>query len=70
MLGEQTLCAAVLGLTAVLNIGLNLALVPSYGLIGAATATAASLVAAALMNYAVVSWRLGIEVAVWRNLRS
>jgi O-antigen/teichoic acid export membrane protein len=68
MLGEQTLCAAVLGSTAVLNIALNLALVPSFGLAGAATATAASLVAAALMNYAVVSWRLGIEVAVWRNL--
>jgi len=69
MLGEHKLCAAVLLTTAVLNIALNLVLVPMFGLIGAATATSISLVAAALMNYAVVSWRLDIEIAIWRNLR-
>lgn len=66
MLGEQKMCALVLGSTAVLNVVLNLALVPAFGLIGAATATATSLVVGALMNYAVAGWRLGIEVAVWR----
>jgi O-antigen/teichoic acid export membrane protein len=69
MLGEHKLCAAVLFATAVLNIALNLVMVPAFGLIGAATATSASLVAAALMNYVVVSRRLGIELAIWRNLR-
>ena len=69
MLGQQRLCAAVLVATAVLNIGLNLALVPAFGLLGAATATSVSLVAGALMSYLAVSRRLQIDVAVWRNLR-
>jgi len=68
MLGEQRLCAAVLVATAVLNVALNFALVPAFGLLGAATATSVSLVTAALMNYLVVSWRLDIDIAVWRNL--
>lgn len=69
MLGEQRLCAVVLATTALLNVALNLALVPVFGLIGAATATSLSLVTAALLNYVVVSRRLEIDVAVWRNLR-
>jgi len=70
MLGQQRVCAAVLASTAVLNIALNLLLVPAFGLLGAATATSIALVAAALMNYLVVNRRLDIEVAVWRNLRN
>jgi O-antigen/teichoic acid export membrane protein len=69
MLGQQRLCAAVLVTTAVLNIGLNFALVPALGLLGAATATSISLVVAALLNYLAVNRRLEIDVAVWRNLR-
>jgi len=68
MLGEQRLCAAVLATSAVLNITLNFALVPAFGLLGAATATSTSLVVGALLSYAVASRRLGINVAVWRNL--
>jgi len=69
MLGEHKICAAVLFTTAVLNIALNLVLVPAFGLMGAATATSTSLVAAALMHYVVVGRRLEIDIAVWRNLR-
>lgn len=69
MLGQQKLCATVLVATAVLNIALNLALVPAFGLIGAACATSASLVAGALMSCVAVNRTLGIDVAVWRNLR-
>ena len=69
MLGQQRLCAAVLATTAVINVALNFALVPAFGLMGAATATSVSLVAAALLNYLAVSRTLGIDIAVWRNLR-
>jgi O-antigen/teichoic acid export membrane protein len=69
MLGEHKICAMVLVTTALLNIALNLVLVPMSGLIGAATATSISLVAAALMHYVVVWRRLDIDIAVWRNLR-
>lgn len=68
MLGEQVLCATVLGSSALLNIALNFALVPHFGMIGAASATAASLVTASLMNYVVVRRRLDIEIGIWRNV--
>lgn len=68
MLGEQALCATVLFASAVLNVALNFALVPHWGLVGAATATSISLVMAALMNSIVVWRRLEIEIAIWRNL--
>jgi O-antigen/teichoic acid export membrane protein len=68
MLGEQALCAVVLCSAAALNIVLNVMLVPAFGLTGAASATAASLVAVALENAVVVRRRLGIEIAIWKNL--
>jgi len=69
MLGEQKLCAAVLLTAAIVNIGLNVLLVPKFGLVGAASATATSLVLAALANAAVVWHRLDIEVAIWKNVK-
>jgi len=69
MLGEQVLCASVLMTTAIMNIALNFALVPAFGLMGAASATALSLVMAALMNYVVARRRLDIEIGIWKNLR-
>ena len=68
MLGEQALCATVLTASAALDIALNFALVPNYGLTGAAAATSISLMMAALMNSIVVWRRLEIEIAIWRNL--
>ena len=68
MLGEQALCATVLFAAAVLDVALNFALVPTYGLVGAATATSISLVMAATMNSIVVWRRLEIEIAIWKNL--
>lgn len=68
MLGEQALCATVLTASAMLDVALNFALVPNFGLIGAAIGTSISLMMAALMNSIVVWRRLEIEIAIWRNL--
>ncbi|MGL4396745.1 MAG: flippase [Hyphomicrobium sp.] len=68
MLGEQALCATVLTASALFNIAMNFALVPKFGLIGAATATSMALMMAALMNSVVVWRRLEIEIAIWKNL--
>ncbi len=68
MLGEHQICAAVLVVSALLNVALNFALVPPFGLIGAAVATSIALATAALMNYVVARRRLEIEIAIWRNL--
>ncbi len=69
MLGEQKACAAVLVATAVLNIVLNLIMVPWLGLIGAAMATSASLIVTALLQYMVALRRLGLDVAIWSTWR-
>ncbi len=68
MLGEQTLCAAVLVVTAVLNIALNFALVPRFGIIGAAIATSVALTVAAILNYLVARRRLELEISIFNNL--
>lgn len=68
MLGAERLCAALLVVTVLLNIILNLALVPAFGIIGAASATATSLAAAAAMAYFAVRSRLGFDVAIWNNI--
>lgn len=69
MLGEQSLCALVLAVSAVLDIALSFALVPVFGMIGAAIATSAALVTAALMNYVVARRRLELEISIWNSSR-
>jgi len=69
MLGEQSLCALVLAVSAVLDIALSVALVPVFGMIGAAMATSAALVTAALMNYVVARRRLELEISIWNSSR-
>lgn len=69
MLGEQRLCAALLTITAILNIVLNLLLVPYWGLIGAAAATSTALVAGALMSYLAARIRLKLDIAIWHNFK-
>ena len=69
MQGEQARCAAVMVTAAGLDIALNVILVPVYGLTGAALATAAALMTAAGLNAAVAKQRLGLNVAIWHNLR-
>ena len=68
MLGEQKLCAAVLVTSAVFSLLLNMLLVPTYGLIGAATATSLALMLAPVIHATVAKRRLGLDVAIWSNL--
>lgn len=68
MMGQQRACATVLLTTVAVNAALNVILVPRFGILGAASATASSLTFAALLNYAVARHRLGLDVAIWKNL--
>jgi len=69
MMGEQRACAKNLITTAILNIVLNLVLVPKFGLMGAAAATSTSLAFVATLNYIVARRRLALDIAIWQNLR-
>jgi O-antigen/teichoic acid export membrane protein len=68
MLGQQTACATVLVTTAILNVALNLMLVPVWGLTGAALSTATALATAAVANAVVARRTLGIDAVIWHNL--
>jgi O-antigen/teichoic acid export membrane protein len=65
MSGNQNVCALVYALTLALNVGLNLILIPQYGLWGAAIATTAAMCfEAAALSFTV--WRrLGIAMAIF-----
>jgi O-antigen/teichoic acid export membrane protein len=68
MLGQQRACAMILAATAVLDIVLNFTLVPYFGIMGAASATAVSLAFASILNYIVARRRLNLDVGIWSNL--
>ena len=65
MLGEQKTCAAVLFGSAGLNLALNFALIPAYGLMGAGVATAVSMAFGAVTMAVAVRMRLGLICRVW-----
>jgi O-antigen/teichoic acid export membrane protein len=69
-LGEQNRSALVAISAATLNVLLNYLLIPSFGLVGAATATTASLIAAAIANYVVARRRLGFGISIFENLQA
>ena len=67
MLGQQKICALVLFGSVGLNLALNFALVPSLGLMGAASATALSIAAAALLMLFAVRKKLGLNSFIWQR---
>lgn len=64
MAGQQRACAWVYGAAFTLNIVLNVVLIPRFGLMGAAAATAATLTMEALTLYVIVYRRLGISCSI------
>ncbi|WP_185681075.1 lipopolysaccharide biosynthesis protein [Parvibaculum sedimenti] len=64
MTGHQNVTSIVYGGAAALNIALNLILVPRFGLMGAASATAIALASASLCLFLIVRRRLGINAFV------
>ncbi|MCH8238472.1 MAG: polysaccharide biosynthesis C-terminal domain-containing protein [Proteobacteria bacterium] len=67
MLGEQKLCAFVLFGSAGINLALNFALIPAYGLMGAASATAFSMALGAICMAIAAHRRLGLNCFIWRR---
>jgi O-antigen/teichoic acid export membrane protein len=70
MAGQQKICAAVYTVTFLLNVALNVTLIPAYGLTGAAVATTTALVLEALVLYYVTYSRLGISCSIITALRA
>jgi len=64
MSGEHKICAVIYALALAANLGLNVTLIPAWGLIGAATATAAAMVIEAGLLHLTIRRRLGITMFV------
>jgi O-antigen/teichoic acid export membrane protein len=60
MSGEQKLCVGVYAVALAANLGFNVALIPAYGLTGAAFATAGAMVVEAVLLHLAVRSKLGI----------
>jgi O-antigen/teichoic acid export membrane protein len=63
MIGQQKICAAIYGTAFAVNLGLCLALIPHFGLFGAAAATASAVLTESALLFAVVRNRLGFRGA-------
>ncbi len=69
MTGHHAQCARTLAGAALLNVALNLALIPRFGLVGAATATAIAIFLSRLRLLRLVRTRLALEPSVWGLMR-
>ncbi len=69
MTGNQNATAIAYSCAAVLNVALNLVLVPRFGLEGAAASTAISIVFATAWLAVIVRRRLGITAFVFAGFR-
>jgi O-antigen/teichoic acid export membrane protein len=69
MAGQQSVCAAVYTATFVLSVVLNFALIPLFGLPGAAAATTLALIAETVALYWITATRLGIRCSIVTALR-
>jgi O-antigen/teichoic acid export membrane protein len=70
MLGEQRACAMVYAGAFAFNVVACIVLIPRFGVIGAAIATATALVAESVLLFWVTRRRLGIHAFVWRPARA
>ncbi len=69
MLGEERACAATCIVALVLNVGLNFILIPTFGIAGAAIATAASVATRSLILTYLTKRKLGLDIAFWMPAR-
>ena len=69
MAGQQGVCAAIYTGTFIVNVILNVTLIPLLGLKGAAIATSSSLVLETLALYAITVSRLGIRCSILTAMR-
>ena len=65
MAGQQKISAVVYTVTFALNVMLNIVLIPRFGLVGAASATALALVAETIALYTITVTRLGIHCSIF-----
>jgi len=69
MVGEQRACAVVYAAAFATNIAICVALIPFFGVAGAAIAISAAMVLESVLLFWVTKQRLGLHVFIWRPKR-
>ena len=69
MAGQQGICSLIYTATFLVNVALNLLLIPRFGLMGAATATSTALIIETVALYTVTATRLGMRCSILTALR-
>ena len=69
MAGQQGICAVIYTAAFIVNVILNVTLIPLLGLIGAAIATSASLVLETIALYSITASRLGMRCSILAAMR-
>jgi O-antigen/teichoic acid export membrane protein len=64
MLGEQKICAAIVALAFAVNLAVGLALIPSFGMMGAAISTTAAFLVESALIFAAAKKRLGYHLFI------
>lgn len=64
MAGEHKICAVIYALALSANLSLNIVLIPLWGLLGAATATASAMAVEAVLLHIIIRRRLGITMFI------
>lgn len=65
--GHQGTCAWIYFFAFLLNLGLNLVLIPTYGIMGAGVATASAYLVESFLLAVVVNRKLGLHVMIWHK---
>ncbi len=65
VLGQQKICALVMFFTLIINVAMNFALIPVFGLLGAAAATTFSIMLESVLLFWIIKWRLGLHAFVF-----
>ena len=65
VLGQQKICALVMAFTLAANVAMNFALIPQFGLMGAAAATAASILLESVLLFWIIKQRLGLHAFIF-----
>lgn len=68
MAGEQKLCMVLYAVALAANIGLNVTLIPLFGLIGAACATMGAMMAEALLLHIAVRWKFSMVLFAFASI--
>jgi O-antigen/teichoic acid export membrane protein len=70
MLGEQKICAIIVAIAVAVNIAVGLALIPGYGMMGAAISTTAAFLVESALIFITAKRRLGYHLFVFGGARA